>query len=206
MSWPSGRRLQGGGWEAVPFFSSSRFALCAGGGNGNARSSRDADVALRGSSVWPGGATGMSSSLKDRCGLFRWNPCGLDAKEVAPGSAALPRRPGRRRAAASFVPDGARPEVAFSPEAPTRVSRPSPSTSASRSGSSPRPEAQLASLPNRTAVELAITPGGSTARRSRWNEGVACEAALPGRTHQVGGPNKGGRFSLPRIVRLMALP
>ena len=37
----------------------------------------------------------------------------------------------------------------------------------------------LPSLPNPTAVEMAITPGGSTARRSRWNGGVACEAALP---------------------------
>lgn len=63
------------------------------------------------------------------------------------------------------------PAQASWPEAPTRVSRPSPSTPASRSVSSPRPEAHLPSLPNRTAVEKAITPGGSTARRSRWNGG-----------------------------------
>ncbi len=75
---------------------------------------------------------------------------------MTPDSPALPKRPGRRsseggvlpsgrrRAAASSVPDGARPEVAFSPEAPTRVSRPSPSKPAIRPGSSPRSEAQLA--------------------------------------------------------------
>lgn len=47
-----------------------------------------------------------------------------DVRKASPGSAALPKRPG--------------------PEAPTRVSRPSPSKSASRPGSSPRSEAQLA--------------------------------------------------------------
>ena len=127
---------------------------------------------------------------------FRWNPLGSDVREVTPGSAALPRRPGRRRAAASFVPDGARPEVAFSPEAPTRVSRPSPSTPASRSGSSPRPEANLPSLPNRAAVELVVTPGGSAARRSRWNEGCDLRRGTARADPPVGGPGEGS--GLPR--------
>lgn len=62
------------------------------------------------------------------------------------------------------------------------------------------------SLPNRTAVEMAITPGGSAARRSRWNEGCdlrrgpAC-ARPPGRRSQ-----RGERFALTRIVRLPPLP
>lgn len=50
----------------------------------------------------------------------------------------------------------------------------------------------LPSLPNRTAVEKAITPGGSTARRSRWNGGCdlrrgPARADPPGRRPQQGG-------------------
>ncbi|CAI10280.1 hypothetical protein p1B45 (plasmid) [Aromatoleum aromaticum EbN1] len=140
-----------------------------------------------------------------------------DVRKASPGSAALPKRPGRRpqrggvlpsgrrRAAASSVPDGARPEVAFSPEAATRVSRPSPSKPASRSGSSPRLEAQLA-----VSAEPNSGGDGHHARRERGSsvplERRVRSATRPCLCALVGGPSEGRRFALTRFVLSTPLP
>ena len=95
--------------------------------------------------------------------------------------------------------------MAFSPEAPTRVSRPSPSKSASRSGSSPRLEAQLAfsAKPNSGG-------DGHHARREHGSsvplERRVRSATRPCLCALVGGLSEGERFALTRIVLSTPLP
>ena len=74
-----------------------------------------------------------------------------DVRKAAPCSAALPKRPGRRPQRGFLVHPPQNPRAARDRH---RGRKPS-----------------LPSLPNPTAVGMAITPGGSAARRSRWNGG-----------------------------------
>lgn len=176
------------------------------------------------------GATGGGAScLRAQVWPSRWKPFGSDAREASPGSAALPGgvrlvRMGQQEC--SSIPDAdmtlpvevlasrvkeASPCSAALPKRPGRrpqrgfLVHPPQNLRAARGRHQGR-KPSLPSLPNRAAVGVAITPGGSTARRSRWNEGCdlrrgpAC-ARPPGRRSQ-----RGERFALTRIVRLPPLP
>ncbi len=138
MSSPSGRRPQRGG-EAFPFF---RPALLPMGRRGHGEGSFHRVIRVRpsrfvllfrgrnGGRVLPSGLSSAS----------RWKPFGSDAREG--------------------VTLFGGPAQASWPEAATRVSRPSPSKPASRSGSSPRSEAQFA-----VSAELNSGGDGHHARR-----------------------------------------
>jgi len=142
--------------------------------------------ALRGSPSGLEATTGMRFLPEMRAWPFRWNPISSDARAVTPGSSALLKRPGRRRQRGFLV-------------------HPLQRLRAARDRHRGRKPTCLLCQTERP-LSWRSRPEGARLVGPAGTEGAICDAALPGRTHQVGGPNKGGRFSLPRIVRLMALP
>lgn len=192
MSSPSGRRPQRGG-EAFPFFSSCLFAH---GSEGHGEGSfhrvirvQPIEVRPSGRKVRQGGVVGLvllfrghNGGARPTFGL-RFGPSGGSPSvrmrgKASPCSAALPKRPGRR------------PQRGF-------LVHPPQSLRAARDRHRGR-KPSLPSLPNRTAVEMAITPGGSTARRSRWNGG--CDLRRGPAMRPCRRPQRGGAVR-PDLVR-----